>query len=409
VRRRSATSARSTSVATSVRSAPRSTRPTRSRASTGEARPHGPHGRASARPRDRPELLPDDRGRRVQRTLAPGGPGPDGPAGRVLPAPPAFDSEARRCRRSASRRRSTSGRSRRAPRSPQRRARTRSFHETRAAAGELQFDAWGVTPTDALRWDALRARIKETGLRNSLLIAIAPTATIASIAGCYECIEPQVSNLFKRETLSGDFLQINRYLVTELQGPRPVDRVDAQPHQARGGLGAGRRRRSRRTLRLCTARRGRCRCARSSTWRPTAAPSSTRASRSTCSSRAPTSASSRRCTSTRGRRASRPRTTCARARRRASPRPSLAAARVGGHCPASGVSAAVQEARHGAGAASALKAKALDAASATDARSRHSMPPEANATAPVDPRVPAQALAAVACSLENPESCEACQ
>ena len=45
------------------------------------------------------------------------------------------------------------------------------------------------------------------------MIAIAPTATIASIAGCYECIEPQVSNLFKRETLSGEFLQINRYLV----------------------------------------------------------------------------------------------------------------------------------------------------------------------------------------------------
>ena len=55
------------------------------------------------------------------------------------------------------------------------------------------------------------------GLRNSLLIAIAPTATIASIAGCYECIEPQVSNLFKRETLSGEFMQINRYLVRELQ------------------------------------------------------------------------------------------------------------------------------------------------------------------------------------------------
>jgi len=49
------------------------------------------------------------------------------------------------------------------------------------------------------------------------MVAIAPTATIASIAGCYECIEPQVSNLFKRETLSGEFLQINRYLVNELQ------------------------------------------------------------------------------------------------------------------------------------------------------------------------------------------------
>ena len=60
-------------------------------------------------------------------------------------------------------------------------------------------------------------RIRQHGLRNSLLIAIAPTATIASIAGCYECIEPQVSNLFKRETLSGDFLQVNRYLADELK------------------------------------------------------------------------------------------------------------------------------------------------------------------------------------------------
>jgi ribonucleoside-diphosphate reductase alpha chain len=92
-----------------------------------------------------------------------------------------------------------------------------TFADTRAAAGELQFEAWGVTPEDAPRWEALRARIREVGLRNSLLVAIAPTATIASIAGCYECIEPQISNLFKRETLSGDFLQVNRYLVAELK------------------------------------------------------------------------------------------------------------------------------------------------------------------------------------------------
>ncbi|MFD0887543.1 ribonucleoside-diphosphate reductase subunit alpha, partial [Streptosporangium algeriense] len=65
-------------------------------------------------------------------------------------------------------------------------------------------------------WTALRERIAATGLRNSLMIAIAPTATIASIAGCYECIEPQVSNVFKRETLSGEFLQVNRYLVADL-------------------------------------------------------------------------------------------------------------------------------------------------------------------------------------------------
>ena len=92
-----------------------------------------------------------------------------------------------------------------------------AFGQTRAAAGQLQHDLWGVAGTQASRWTALRTRIAGTGLRNSLLIAIAPTATIASIAGCYECIEPQVSNLFKRETLSGEFMQVNAALVTELK------------------------------------------------------------------------------------------------------------------------------------------------------------------------------------------------
>ena len=95
-----------------------------------------------------------------------------------------------------------------------------AYSQTRAAAGDLQFDLWGIDEADLAdpaRWQELTARIVEHGLRNSLLIAIAPTATIASIAGCYECIEPQVSNLFKRETLSGEFLQINTYLVRDLQ------------------------------------------------------------------------------------------------------------------------------------------------------------------------------------------------
>ena len=92
-----------------------------------------------------------------------------------------------------------------------------AFAETRAAKGDLQFDLWGVAPTDPARWDALKARVKVSGLRNSLLIAIAPTATIASIVGAYECTEPQISNLFKRETLSGEFLQINSYLVEDLR------------------------------------------------------------------------------------------------------------------------------------------------------------------------------------------------
>lgn len=92
-----------------------------------------------------------------------------------------------------------------------------AYEQTRAARGDLQPDLWNVVPAQTERWDALRAKVAEHGLRNSLLIAIAPTATIASIAGCYECIEPQVSNLFKRETLSGEFLQINSSLVQELK------------------------------------------------------------------------------------------------------------------------------------------------------------------------------------------------
>jgi ribonucleoside-diphosphate reductase alpha chain len=91
-----------------------------------------------------------------------------------------------------------------------------AFPETRAAAGLLQPDLWGVA-VDEARWGPLRERVRTHGLRNSLLVAVAPTATIASIAGCYECIEPQVANVFKRETLSGEFLQVNPYLVADLK------------------------------------------------------------------------------------------------------------------------------------------------------------------------------------------------
>lgn len=92
-----------------------------------------------------------------------------------------------------------------------------AYEQTRAAKGLLQYDLWGVTPSQPERFEKLKERIKKHGLRNSLMIAIAPTATIASIVGCYEATEPQVSNLFKRETLSGEFMQINKYLVSDLK------------------------------------------------------------------------------------------------------------------------------------------------------------------------------------------------
>ncbi len=92
-----------------------------------------------------------------------------------------------------------------------------AFAETKAAQGVMQFDLWNVVPEDMERWERLRRKVKTIGLRNSLMIAIAPTATIASIVGAYEATEPQISNLFKRETLSGEFIQVNRYLVDVLK------------------------------------------------------------------------------------------------------------------------------------------------------------------------------------------------
>ncbi|MEU2713769.1 ribonucleoside-diphosphate reductase subunit alpha [Streptomyces sp. NPDC007205] len=92
-----------------------------------------------------------------------------------------------------------------------------AWEKTRTAQGVLHPDHYDVELTWPERWAALRERIAAVGMRNSLLLAIAPTATIASIAGVYECIEPQVSNLFKRETLSGEFLQVNSYLVKDLK------------------------------------------------------------------------------------------------------------------------------------------------------------------------------------------------
>ncbi|AXE22899.1 ribonucleoside-diphosphate reductase subunit alpha [Streptomyces globosus] len=104
-----------------------------------------------------------------------------------------------------------------------------AWAETRTAQGVLHPDHYGTERAWPERWEALRTRIAETGMRNSLLLAIAPTATIASIAGVYECIEPQVSNLFKRETLSGEFLQVNAYLVEDL---KKLGVWDAQTREA---------------------------------------------------------------------------------------------------------------------------------------------------------------------------------
>ncbi|MEI6805558.1 MAG: ribonucleoside-diphosphate reductase subunit alpha [Myxococcaceae bacterium] len=95
------------------------------------------------------------------------------------------------------------------------------FAQSRYAQGQLQVQlakaAGQEMPELRYDWDAMAKEVQQTGLRNSLLIAIAPTATIASIVGSFESIEPQISNFFKRETLSGEFLQVNRYLIEDLK------------------------------------------------------------------------------------------------------------------------------------------------------------------------------------------------
>ncbi len=76
-----------------------------------------------------------------------------------------------------------------------------------------------------LDWDALRARIKRFGMRNSNCLAIAPTATIANIVGVSASIEPTYQNLFVKSNLSGEFTVVNEYLVEDLKAGGLWDEV----------------------------------------------------------------------------------------------------------------------------------------------------------------------------------------
>ncbi|QSR88975.1 ribonucleoside-diphosphate reductase subunit alpha [Methylacidiphilum caldifontis] len=74
-----------------------------------------------------------------------------------------------------------------------------------------------VDRTKTKDWDFVRQKIKEQGLRNSCLLAIAPTATISNITGVSQSIEPSYKNLYVKSNLSGDFISINPYLVEDLK------------------------------------------------------------------------------------------------------------------------------------------------------------------------------------------------
>ena len=91
-----------------------------------------------------------------------------------------------------------------------------TFEGSPISQGKFQFDLWGVKPSDRYDWDALRKDIMENGVRNSLCIALMPTASTSQILGNNECFEPFTSNLYTRRTIAGDFVVINEYLVRDL-------------------------------------------------------------------------------------------------------------------------------------------------------------------------------------------------
>ncbi|MFT5589717.1 MAG: ribonucleoside-diphosphate reductase alpha chain [Bradyrhizobium sp.] len=79
--------------------------------------------------------------------------------------------------------------------------------------------------SEAMDWTPLRARIKQFGMRNSNCVAIAPTATISNIIGVAACIEPTYQNLYVKSNLSGEFTEINAYLVRDLKARDLWDEV----------------------------------------------------------------------------------------------------------------------------------------------------------------------------------------
>ena len=82
--------------------------------------------------------------------------------------------------------------------------------------GIMQPDMWSVKPSDRWEWEALRAEVKQHGVRNSLLLAPMPTASTAQILGNNECFEPYTSNIYTRRVLSGEFVVVNKYLLRDL-------------------------------------------------------------------------------------------------------------------------------------------------------------------------------------------------
>merc|ERR1712226_68298 len=91
-----------------------------------------------------------------------------------------------------------------------------TYEGSPVSQGRFQFDMWNVEPTSLWDWAALKAKVKEHGIRNSLLLAPMPTASTAQILGNNESIEPYTSNIYSRRVLSGEFQVVNKHLLKDL-------------------------------------------------------------------------------------------------------------------------------------------------------------------------------------------------
>ncbi|CAG8481448.1 9987_t:CDS:2 [Diversispora eburnea] len=91
-----------------------------------------------------------------------------------------------------------------------------TYEGSPVSKGILQYDMWNVKPTDLWDWDLLKQKIKEHGVRNSLLVAPMPTASTSQILGFNECFEPYTSNIYTRRVLAGEFQIVNPWLLKDL-------------------------------------------------------------------------------------------------------------------------------------------------------------------------------------------------
>merc|ERR1712038_1674279 len=91
-----------------------------------------------------------------------------------------------------------------------------TYEGSPVSQGKLQYDMWGVTPTNLHDWATLKAKIAKHGIRNSLLLAPMPTASTAQILGNNESVEAYTSNIYTRRVLSGEFQVVNQHLLTDL-------------------------------------------------------------------------------------------------------------------------------------------------------------------------------------------------